>query len=309
MSSLSVLYDHPGPKAKRRNLIATVIFGAALIALIWWVLSILADKGQLKAELWKPLLEPDNWKTYLLPGLGNTLKAAGLSVLIALPIGALLGIARLSEHRWMRWPAATIVEFFRAIPVLILMVFAYTLWFTVFGSSSPLASVVIGLVLYNGSVLAEVFRAGIRSLPKGQTEASMAIGLRKGQMMSNVLLPQALTAMLPAVVSQLVVVLKDTALGGLLIMGFAEFRRVAGTSATNYKNLLPTYVLVAVVYIILNLALTTLAGALEKRLRTGKRRSRGGAAPVTAAAAASAVAETAEPGNANGITGPETRGT
>ncbi len=125
---------------------------------------------------------------------------------------------------------------------------------------------VIGLVLYNGTVLAEVFRAGVRALPRGQTEASMAIGLRKTQMMTQVLLPQAVTTMLPAMVSQLVVILKDTALGGILV-GYAELRRAAGTSASNYKNLLPTYIVIAVVYILLNLLLTSAASVLEKRTR------------------------------------------
>lgn len=270
MSATAVLYDHPGPKAKRRNLIASVMFAVALIALVWWIVSILEEKGQLAGSLWKPLVDGQNWTTYLLPGLWATIKAALISVVIALPIGALLGVARMSEHTWVRWPAAVIVEFFRAVPVIILMVFAFTLWFTLFDTSSPLAAVVIGLVLYNGSVLAEVFRAGIKSLPKGQTEASMAIGLRKTQMMVSVLLPQAVTVMLPAVVSQLVVILKDTALGGILV-GYTEFRRAAGTSGTYYKNLLPTYVLVCVVYILLNLALTTSAGLLEKRMRRNRR--------------------------------------
>jgi len=266
MSTLSVLYDHPGPKGRRRNLVASIIFGALLIALVWWVVSILNDKGQLTAAKWKPLIEAQNWTAYLLPGLLNTIKAAAISVLIALPIGALLGVARMSDHALIRWPASVIVEFFRSVPVIILMVFAYALWYQIIGISSPLAAVVIGLVLYNGTVLAEVFRAGVRALPRGQTEASMAIGLRKTQMMTQVLLPQAVTTMLPAMVSQLVVILKDTALGGILV-GYAELRRAAGTSASNYKNLLPTYIVIAVVYILLNLLLTSAASVLEKRTR------------------------------------------
>ncbi|WP_051267224.1 amino acid ABC transporter permease [Nakamurella lactea] len=284
-SNLAVLYDIPGPKARRRNLILTIVFLILLAAGLWWVYAKLDAKGQFDWKLWKPIFQANTWTTYLLPGLWNTIKAALISVVIALPIGALLGVARLSDHRWVRWVASVIVEFFRAIPVIILMVFAYTLWFTVFGSSSPLASVVIGLVLYNGSVLAEVFRAGIQSLPKGQTEASMAIGLSKSQMMGQILLPQALTAMLPAVVSQLVVILKDTALGGLLLMGYNELRRAANTAGTNLKDQLQMYVLIAVVYIVLNLLLTSTASLLEKRLRRGKRGPRELAVMMTGAEA------------------------
>ncbi len=263
----SVLYDIPGPKAKRVNLIMSVVFGALLLLLAWYVLTTLASKNQLTADKWSPFLESDNWTTYLLPGLWATLYAAAVSVVIALPIGAILGIGRLSDHAWIRWPVGVIVEFFRAIPVIILMLFAFELWFFAFGSSSPFAAVVIGLVLYNGSVLAEVVRAGILAVPKGQTEAGVAIGLNKTQLMTLVLLPQAVTTMLPAVVSQLVVIVKDTALGGILV-GYVELRRAANTSASNYGNLLPTYVVVAVIYIIINMLLNSLSTYLERKLRT-----------------------------------------
>lgn len=273
----AVLYDHPGPKARIRNNVLSAVFLVLLALALWWIVATLEGKGQLRAALWKPFLTSQMWTTYLLPGLWNTLKAAIFSVVIALPIGALLGIARLSDHRWIRVPAGVIVEFFRAIPVLILMVFAFGFTVSVLDIADPLLAVVIALVLYNGSVLAEVFRAGILSLPKGQSEASLAIGMTKSQMMQIVLLPQALTAMLPAIVSQLVVVLKDTALGGILI-GFVELRRVAGTAASFYKNVVPIYIVVAVIYILLNLALTTFAGYLENRARR-KRAGRDGGAP------------------------------
>ncbi|MEO5833838.1 MAG: amino acid ABC transporter permease [Nakamurella sp.] len=285
----AVLYDYPGPRARLRNNILSGVFLILLGLALWWVIDTLAGKGQLRAALWKPFLTSEMWTTYLLPGLVNTLKAAIFSVVIALPIGALLGIARLSDHAWLRIPAGVIVEFFRAIPVLILMVFAFGFTVSALGVADPLYAVVIALVLYNGSVLAEVFRAGILSLPKGQSEASLAIGLTKSQMMQIVLLPQAFTAMLPAIVSQLVVVLKDTALGGILI-GFVELRRVAGTAASFYRNVVPVYIVIAVVYILLNLTLTSLAGYLENRARR-KRASRGkgdGAAPLPTPATAQA---------------------
>jgi glutamate transport system permease protein len=165
------------------------------------------------------------------------------------------------------------VEFFRAIPVLILMLFANELYSSYTDISSdvrPLYAVVTGLVLYNASVLAEVVRAGILSLPKGQSEAAKAIGLRKGQTMTNVLLPQSVTAMLPALVSQLVVIVKDTALGGALL-AFAELLSAQGTLSANYANTIPSFIVVALIFIVLNLILTTFASWLEGRLRRGKR--------------------------------------
>ncbi|MEU3517755.1 amino acid ABC transporter permease [Streptomyces sp. NPDC006654] len=269
----SVLYDTPGPRAKRRNALLSVVFLLLLALLVWWVWQKLDDKGQLKWALWQPFTTSEAWTTYLLPGLGNTLKAAALAMVIALPLGAVFGIARMSDHAWVRIPASWVVEFFRSIPVLLLMLFANEFFVrsTDVGSDErPLYAVVTGLVLYNASVLAEVVRAGVLALPKGQTEAAYAIGLRKGQTMTGILLPQAVTVMLPAIVSQLVVIVKDTALGGVMLQ-FTELLTARGTLAANYANVIPSFVVVAVIFILLNLALTTFASWLEARLRRSKR--------------------------------------
>jgi glutamate transport system permease protein len=269
----SVLYDAPGPKAKRRNLLFSVVFFVLLALVLWWVWQTMDDKGQLELSLWKPFTTSEAWTTYLLPGLADTLKAAALSIVIALPLGAVFGIARMSDHRWVRIPAGVVVEFLRAIPVLLLMLFANEFYVRSTGIPSddrPLYAVVTGLVLYNASVLAEVVRAGILALPRGQTEAAYAIGLSKGQTMTSILLPQAVTAMLPAIVSQLVVIVKDTALGGVML-GFTELLNTRSTLAANYANVIPSFIVVAVIYIILNFILTSFASWLEARLRRSKR--------------------------------------
>ncbi|MFG3132732.1 amino acid ABC transporter permease [Streptomyces tendae] len=271
----SVLYDAQGPRAKRRNVLLTVVFLVAFAALLWWVFGTLNDKGQLEWALWKPFFTgTEAWSTYIWPGLQNTLKAAVLAVVIALPLGAALGIARLSDHKWVRVPAAVVVEFFRSIPVLVLMIFGLALFAEYTNVSSddrPLYAVVTGLVLYNASVLAEIVRSGILALPKGQAEGAMAIGLRKGQVMRLILLPQAVTAMLPAIVSQLVVILKDTALGGA-ILTFPELLASANTMSGYYgANVIASYTVVAVIYIALNFALTSFASWLERRLRRAKK--------------------------------------
>ncbi|MEX0171832.1 amino acid ABC transporter permease [Streptomyces sp. LMG1-1-1.1] len=271
----SVLYDTPGPRAKRRNVLYTVAFLAVLGLVAWWVLTALADKNQLDADKWSPFVTDSKvWTTYLLPGLVETLKAAALSIVIALPLGAALGIGRLSDHRWVRVPVGALVEFFRAIPVLLLMMFAnqaYREFTTVSSDFRPLYAVVTGLVLYNASVIAEVVRAGVLSLPRGQGDAAVALGLRKGQTMLYVLLPQAVTVMLPALVSQLVVIVKDTALGGALL-GFAELLSQNRQITANYgANTIATLVVIALIYIGINFALTTFAGRLERRLRQGRK--------------------------------------
>ncbi|MGW1089151.1 amino acid ABC transporter permease [Streptomyces sp. NPDC002596] len=271
----SVLYDAQGPRAKQRNILYTVLFLIVAAAAVWWVYDSLAAKHQLDWIKWKPFFTSSQpWETYIWPGLQNTLKAAFFALIIALPLGALFGIGRLSDHRWVRMPAGVVVEFFRAIPVLILMITAnaaYSEYTNISTDVRPLYAVVTGLVLYNASVLAEIVRAGIHSLPQGQTDAAKAIGMRKGQIMVYVLLPQAVTAMLPAIVSQLVVIVKDTALGGA-VLTFPELLASVRPMSANYgANTIACFTIVAVLYIVVNFALTSFAGWLEGRLRRGKK--------------------------------------
>ncbi|MCX4781449.1 amino acid ABC transporter permease [Streptomyces sp. NBC_01264] len=278
----SVLYDTPGPRAKARNWIYSGVFLVAAAALAWWVLSSLADQNQLDADKWSPFVEGQVWTTFLLPGLGETLRAGAISMVIALPLGALLGIGRLSDHTWVRSIVGAWVEFFRAIPVLMLMLFGSAFYVQYTGVDSavrPLYAVITGLVLYNSAVIAEIVRAGVESLPRGQTDAAKAIGMRKGQVMTNVLIPQAVTAMLPALVSQLVVVLKDTAIGGA-VLGLAELLSTYRQISANYSNIIPTLIVIAAIYIAVNFALTTFASWMEGRLRKSKR-STGAMVPVS----------------------------
>jgi glutamate transport system permease protein len=276
MTAPTVLYDAPGPRARKRNWLYTVLFLVVFVGLVVLVLTLLGDKGQLDWARWRPFLaDGDTWTTYLLPGLQATLIAAALSMVIALPLGAIFGIARLSDHRVVRAPAGIVVEFFRAVPVLLMMIFAdqaYVQFTDIDRDVRPLYAVVTGLVLYNASVLAEVVRAGINALPKGQTEAALAVGMRKGQVMTNVLLPQAVTAMLPAIVSQLVVIVKDTALGGA-ILGYAELLNESGSANSNVGggSIIPQLVVVAAIYIVVNFLLSQFAAWLERRMRRSKR--------------------------------------
>ncbi|WP_406231330.1 amino acid ABC transporter permease [Nocardia sp. NBC_01009] len=268
----SVLFDAPGPRARIRNQIYSVIAVIVVLAIGWVFYRGFADKGQFTAEKWKPFTEPDVWTTYLLPGLRGTLVAALLSIVFALVIGMIFGILRLSEHRLVRWVAGAIVEVARSIPVLILMIFLFYIFsdYKLFKVDQlALAAVVIALTVYNGSVIAEIVRAGIKSLPKGQTEAAVALGLRKGQLMRLILLPQAITAMLPALISQMVVALKDSALGYQIT--YLEIVRQGSQLGASERNTVPALIVVAIVMILLNSTLTFVANKLEQRLRSRKR--------------------------------------
>lgn len=273
----SVLYDAPGPVARVRNILYSLVVLAAVVVAGWYVYRGFADQGQFTADKWEPFLDGAVWTTYILPGLEGTVIAAALSIVFALLLGMIFGIARLSDHRWLRWTAGTIVEIARAIPVLILMIFLFALYseYDLFDSEYlALGAVVTALTIYNASVIAEIVRAGILSLPKGQTEAGVALGLRKGQLMRLILLPQAITAMLPALISQMVVALKDSALG--YVITYEEVVRSAQQLGAAESNTIPALIVVAIIMILLNVLLSTIATRLEKRLRSG-RRKRGGA--------------------------------
>ncbi|CRK53147.1 Glutamate transport system permease protein GluD [Rhodococcus sp. RD6.2] len=268
----TVLYDAPGPRARAIYRVASVAVALLLLAVGYLVFQALDDKGQLTAAKWDPFLESTSWTTYLIPGIRGTLVAAAISIVLALILGGLLGIGRLSDHRAIRMVSGFVVELFRAIPVLILMIFTYQVYaeYQVFKSAYlALAAVVTGLTLYNGSVIAEIVRAGILSLPKGQTEAAQALGLRKSQVMFTILLPQAVTAMLPAIISQMVVALKDSALG--YVIGYVEVVRSGQQLGAFYGNYLPALLVVAAIMIVLNSSLSALATYVEKRLRSGRK--------------------------------------
>ncbi|GAA3699411.1 amino acid ABC transporter permease [Microlunatus aurantiacus] len=274
MSESSVLFDAPGPKALVRYRIVAAVGVLLLLGLLFLIIRGLANptNNQLTAAKWLPFLEWSSWKDYLIPGLIGTLQAAVISVVIAVAAGVLLGLGRLSELAPVRIVCGIFVEFFRSIPVLMMMFFAY--YFGLFalgisGTALPLFGAVVGLTFYNACVIAELVRSGVHSLPRGQREAGYAIGLTSGQTLWSVLLPQAITAMLPSIVSQLVVILKDSALA--YNIAYLELLRQGQNLAVFKGNLIPTLIVLAGIYIVINWALTRVARALESRLRSGKR--------------------------------------
>jgi len=264
--STSVLYDVPGPRARRRTLIGSLVALVLLGLLLLVVVRRLADKGQFEADLYRPFLEEPDLYRRLGEGLRNTLKAAGYGLVLASLTGILLAFGRLAHLRLVRLPAVLVIEFFRATPLL-LLIFAFFLAPPIlFDVDVPaLWALVLGLTLYNGAVIAEIVRAGILSLPSGQTEAALAIGLTRGQTMRTILLPQAVRIMLPALISQLVVLLKDTSLG--FIVGFEELLRVGGQLRQFLDNPIQMYVAVALIYIVINITLGRVASWLEGRQR------------------------------------------
>jgi len=293
---VSHLHDAPGPRARRITWIASIVFGlAALAGLYLLVYRPLADQGQLSREMWGPLLDPSNESFRLVwariaTGFVATLVAAALAVVSSLLFGTLLAILRVelasllqrsfadraTPIAWaLRWASRLLasftrlcVEVFRGLPVLITIflvarglpeagIMLPTVWF-----------LVIGLTIYNMVVIGEILRSGMEGLPRGQAEAASALGLGSLQTTLTVLLPQAYRIMLPALISQLVVVLKDTSLG--FIISYEDTLQIAKQIIGVLGNPIQLYVVIGALFILVNAALSWLAGYVQHRLTRGR---------------------------------------
>ncbi|MEJ7832574.1 MAG: amino acid ABC transporter permease [Nocardioides sp.] len=255
----SVLFDSPGPRTIVRHRVYTVVTLLVILALAAIFVQRLNDTGQFAYAKWEPFLTPKYLQALLVDGLLKTLQMAFFAVIFAVVFGVLFGVGKLSDHRLVRLPCWAVVEFFRAVPVLLLMI----LFFSAQNASNEFWCVVAALTLYNGAVLAEVFRAGILAVPTGQAEAAYALGMRKSQVMAVILLPQAVKIMIPAIVSQCVVALKDTSLGAAIA---APGLTLVGDSISGgFNNLIQTTFVVASIYIVINLILTAIATLAQKK--------------------------------------------
>lgn len=265
--STSVLYDVPGPRAILRNRILGVITVVLVAAILGFIIYRFADSGQFDAAKWNIFTYTTVW-TGMLSALWATVSAFLVAAVGSLIFGFVLAIGRLSDHAWVRLPVTWITEAFRAVPVLVMMMLFFYGINSIPGipfKMTPYIAVVLGLVLYNGSVLAEALRAGIEALPRGQKEAGYAIGLRKSGVMALILLPQAVRNMLPVIIAQLVVTLKDTALGFIItypeLLYYAKF-----LSSQPGRPLLQAGLVVAVIYISMCLILSGIAKWVETRM-------------------------------------------
>ena len=265
----ALLFDQPGPRMQKRiriiNWAAAIVFIAIAVLILLRLHNPPDGENQLSWELWKPALDGEAWADFYLPGLWATLRATFLAVIGAVVFGLLFGVGRLIPNALVRGVCGVVIEFCRAVPVLIMMIFFWR-WFAFMDMPSPAYwSVVISLVLYNGSVVAELVRSGVGNLPNGQHEASVALGLTRTQSLLSVEVPQAIYAMMPAAVTQLVVVLKDTALGSIIM--YTDLLQESRRLGSMYFNILQTLVVAGVIYFILCWLLSRLAEWLPVRMQ------------------------------------------
>jgi glutamate transport system permease protein len=270
----SVLFDAPGPRARRRVLIGSIVAGVALVGVAVLVVQRLADNGQFEGSMWGPLLNPSDesfgplWRL-LWGGMRATLAAAVFAVAFSLVLGTLMAVTRITARPWYRWLVVSVIELLRGVPVVMAIFFASRVLPEVGVDLSLLWYLVIGLTAYNSVVIGEIIRAGVAALPRGQTEAAYAIGLTRWGALRLILLPQAFRIMLPALISQLVVILKDTSLGAFI--SYEELLRRGNFAVQNLGNPLQLYLLIGALFISVNYGLGRLAVVVERRVSRGRR--------------------------------------
>lgn len=273
--STSVLTEELGPVGRRRVRIATVIGAAVLVAFLVWLVQRLAGEGQFAVRLWEKLWDWDNEVPQaFFRGIWGTLRGALGAMALASVLGLGLALGRLSKARPVRFVSGLVIDLFRGPPVLLLIFFSFYALPQILPGAlgvaiarNQLYALIIGLTLYHMAILAEIFRAGILSLDRGQREAAMAVGMTPSQTMRIVVLPQALRRMIPSIVAQLATVTKDTSLG--YIIGLQGDLMFYGRTISEFgvSNQLQTYVVVGVFYFVVVSMLSKLATRLEVKQR------------------------------------------
>lgn len=260
------LFDAPGPRTRRRMRIAsaaaTVLLGGVAGCVIWafWA------HGQLAANRWAVFFD---WSViqFLLVGLANTLICTLASCAIAFPLGLGLALLRCAQRRWVARAATLWIELFRTVPLLLVVYIALALGPSL-GVNPPLFwKLTFAIVLCASPVIAEVIRAGIEAVPAGQREAGIAVGLSPRRLTRLIVLPQALRIMAPALVTQVVAVVKDTTLG--YAVSFPELLKQSQNLSAFTGDLIQTTLVVSLVYIGLNATLSHLATVCARRRSRG----------------------------------------
>lgn len=258
---MTLLHDTPGPRARRRIFVWSVVSGLVFAGLLGLAVARFAARGQLDAARWAPFAQWPIWQ-YLLVGLLGTLEAAAHVAVLSAVAGVFLALGRLSRVRVVRWLATGYIEVARTVPVL-LMIYVTLFALPDVGVNLPLLwKLVLPLTVANSAAFAEIFRAGVLSLPSGQPEAALSLGLTRAQTMRFVVLPQAVRHVTPSLVSQLVSLVKDTSLG--YVVAFTELLHRAQVLSAYNHLLVQTFLVVTVIYLVCNGSLSFVAHRLRR---------------------------------------------
>lgn len=270
----TTLFEAPGPRGRRRHRVYEVASWVILAGVAYIVIRTLSKNGAFDAAAWRPFGLWGVWRQLGI-GLLNNVRAAVVGMLLSMFFGCFLGWGLLSKRKIVRYPCRVFTEVFNSIPVLLLLFFI-SLVLPAWGLPLPdFWFLVIALSLYSTVVVGDLVRAGVQALPYGEAEAAAALGFSGFQSMRLILLPQALRMMSPALVSQMVIVLKGTTLAYVL-GGYFELLRAATVLGAYYsRSLLQAQSIAAITFMLINIALSQIASAIDR-----KEKQRYGVQPV-----------------------------
>lgn len=267
-TSSKLLFDVQGPRNRRQMNVLTAFVFLVLFAFAVMAVVQLHANGALEAARWWSVLEPAV-STYLLGGLGLSLFSGLVAGVLAAPLGVALTIARLAKSRVLSTLAHWWTELTRAVPVLLVIYFVQLL-LPAFGLRTPVFwQLVLPLALYHIAILAEIFRAGIESVPAGQREAAESLGFHPLRIYQLVVLPQAIRIVLPTLITQFIRLFKDTTFG--FIVTYPELLTRSKIIGEYTGNLFQTYAVALVIYLVIDLILAAAARELDRRMRTPRR--------------------------------------
>ena len=256
------LYEAPGPKTRRGIAAGTVVVLLLLAALIYGVIRQFAINGQLDARYWSFFTRYTTWR-FIGNGLAGTLTAALTAGVITFFAGLLLMLGRISGVKPLEWLCTALIEFSRGVPTL-LFIYFFFLVVPQFGIKlPPLWKIATPVAISAAGVVAEVLRSGVNAVPKGQTEAAVSLGMRKNSVFFKIVFPQALRYVVPALISEVVIVLKDTTFA--YVVNYADLMQNAKVLISNYDALLSVYLVVAIIYILINYILNKISVAVAGR--------------------------------------------
>ena len=267
LTARDMLFEEPGPKARRRIRIATVISLAAIAVLAAAVVRRFYVTGQLDARYWFFFARITTW-SFLGKGLIGTLEAAAMAGALAFAAGFFLMLGRISRHKALRGICTALIEFTRGVPTL-LFIYFFFLVIPQFGiQMDAFWKISIPVAISACGVVAEVLRSGVNAVPKGQTEAALSLGMRDRSVFLKVVFPQAIRFVIPALIAELVIVVKDTTFA--YVVNFPDLMQNARVLISNYDALLSIYLVVAVIYIVINYLLNRLSDTIAARQKVGK---------------------------------------
>lgn len=262
----TLVFDTPGPRGRRRLLMIEAVFYLFLALIIAWALKVLAGGGFFDVDSWLPFTQGELWG-FLGLGLWHNVSAALVGGVLSLILGTAIGMVLMVHNRLIQVVAWAYVEVFRSVPVLLLLFFIASFFPSIGWDLGDFWFLVTALSLYATASIALIVRAGILALPRGQHEGASALGLSHWQAQRKVVLPQAMRAMQPAILSQLVILFKGTSLAYVL-GGYTELLRSSNIVGQYYsQSLLQAFFVTSVIFLIINLILAWVTGYSERRVR------------------------------------------